>query len=220
MVYVKNVWVDDDGTGTLGTRITKARLDNMEQGIADAGTSIPLVTVLPNAPNDGDQCYYLADTTPSYGGPYLWHLRYRAAAASTSKWEIVASPTEMRSFLSPQVTTTNPAPQDLGGPYLTVPVAGDYDIQYGTVVQHDKGTDAGAIVRLVKNAGNVFIEDGISPISPVGSATYGWTGPLSARTRATLAAGDQLKLLYRSASGVACGWSVRDLRVKPIRVGP
>jgi hypothetical protein len=36
MAYNKTTWVADDGTGNVGTRFTAARMNNIEQGIADA----------------------------------------------------------------------------------------------------------------------------------------------------------------------------------------
>lgn len=36
MAYVKGVWVDDDGSGTTGTPVSKAIMDNIEQGVANA----------------------------------------------------------------------------------------------------------------------------------------------------------------------------------------
>lgn len=36
MVYVPETWVDDDGTGTTGTSVTADRMNNIEQGVANA----------------------------------------------------------------------------------------------------------------------------------------------------------------------------------------
>lgn len=36
LIYDKGVWVDDDGSNTLGTPITKARMDNIENGVGRA----------------------------------------------------------------------------------------------------------------------------------------------------------------------------------------
>lgn len=35
MSYTKGTWVDDDGSGTTGTPVTKARMDKIEQGVYD-----------------------------------------------------------------------------------------------------------------------------------------------------------------------------------------
>jgi hypothetical protein len=43
MAYTKTTWVADDGSGTVGTRFTAGRMNNIEQGIADAHASIAAV---------------------------------------------------------------------------------------------------------------------------------------------------------------------------------
>ena len=40
MAYDKQVWIDDDGTLTVGTLVTAERMNHIEQGIEDAGSAV------------------------------------------------------------------------------------------------------------------------------------------------------------------------------------
>lgn len=138
MTYVKGVWVDDDGSGTTGTTVSKARMDNIEQGIADAHagkTVIPVVTALPAGPVDGQQIAFLVDDTKGI----VWHLRYRAFKAdgvtpnpSGFKWEFVGGP-PMFGYQAAADSISNAAWADLptAGPEITCPLAGDYYCEWG-----------------------------------------------------------------------------------------
>jgi hypothetical protein len=213
MAFVKTTWVDDQAPD-----MTAAQLNRLEKGIADLHNR-PLVTALPAVGVvDGDEIYYLVDTTPSYGGPYIWHLRYRAAATSTSKWEALSIPNDLRRYDASTVSTANNAATDLGGPSITVPLPGDYEITYSVLIQSNKAADSQALVSIYKNA--VQVNEDIAPVSPAGSVNFGWYGEQTARYRGTFAAGDVITMRYRSFTAVACGWSNRDLRLRPIRVGP
>lgn len=215
MAFVKTTWNDD-----ALPDIRAAQLNRIEQGIADLHNR-PLVNALPTVGVvDGDEVYYLADTTPSFGGPYIWHLRYRAAATSASKWEVVAPPLELRHLLQAQVTTNTNVKSLADGPAVTVPLPGDYDVLYSCVIGADKSTDSQPVVGIVKNVVGTSLSEDIAPISPVGSATYGWTGEQSGSARVTLAAGDVVRMSYRSFTATVVGFSVRQIRIRPIRVGP
>lgn len=41
MAYNPETWVDDDGTGTTGTSVTADRMNNIEQGVANAHAELP-----------------------------------------------------------------------------------------------------------------------------------------------------------------------------------
>lgn len=57
---------------------------------------IAVVTSLPAAPADGQECIFVADATNGVA----WHLKYRAASASAYKWEVIGG-----SWLSAEVVT-------------------------------------------------------------------------------------------------------------------
>lgn len=84
----------------------------------------PLVTSLPSNAIDGQEVRYLADNTNGI----IWNLRYRAGSSSAYKWEFIGGPS-LSAFVSAvgQQTTTSTF-QDLSGPTITLPLAGDYDL--------------------------------------------------------------------------------------------
>lgn len=95
-----------------------------------AGTP-PLVSALPVSPVDGQEVYYQSATLAGLG--VIWHLRYRAGSASAYKWEFLGGAAleahqsaggYRNSFTWGGLTTG-------AGPSVTLPLAGDYELQWG-----------------------------------------------------------------------------------------
>jgi hypothetical protein len=91
---------------------------------------IPYVTTLPSTPADGQEVYYGADATNGR----IWHLRYRAASASSYKWEFIGG-SPLDTFTSASATkgagTTFAALSD-SLPTLTIPRAGEYLVRWAS----------------------------------------------------------------------------------------
>ena len=92
-----------------------------------------LVSALPGSPVDAQEVYFAADATNGL----IWHLRYRAAAAGSYKWEFLGGPP-----LFAQVNVGPPGTYEAtntagygelatSGPTLTLPLAGDYMVGIG-----------------------------------------------------------------------------------------
>jgi len=92
--------------------------------------SVPLVSSLPTSPVDGQVIDFLADATNGV----IWRLRYRAASASAYKWEFVGG-SPLYALRTPPGNVTSGTYTDLteaaNQPTLTLPLAGDYDVQIG-----------------------------------------------------------------------------------------
>lgn len=89
----------------------------------------PVVTSLPGSPVDGQEVYYQADAT---AGVY-WHLRYRAAASGSYKWEFVGGPALTDEWLASEgsgVSANTWGGISANDPIVTAPLAGDYDVQH------------------------------------------------------------------------------------------
>lgn len=123
MTYVKGQWIDDDGSGTTGTSMSAARMGNIEQGIADAHYP-PVVDVLPPNPVDGQLARLLADDG-TYGGPFIWTLRFRQASASAYKWDVIDAQPLASGSGSLSVTPVNNNFFDAGA-VIWLPFAGDW----------------------------------------------------------------------------------------------
>jgi microcystin-dependent protein len=117
-------WSSGGGSTNILT-IAASRLDG-----SSAYTAPMFVSSLPVSPADGQEVYYLADATNGI----IWHLRYRAAAPGSYKWEFVGGPPLFSAVDTDQVLgPTATAYQDLAtvGPSIALPLAGDYDIELG-----------------------------------------------------------------------------------------
>lgn len=90
-----------------------------------------LTTTFPSSPIDGQIVNMLVDSTNGI----VWQFKYRSASASTYKWEFIGGPplyavdTTDRSF-----TLTTTATEPATGLTVTVPLAGDYDVEHGTMM--------------------------------------------------------------------------------------
>ena len=95
--------------------------------------SIALVTTLPGSPRDGQEIFFVADATAGV----VWRFRYRAASASSHKWEFVGGPAIRVIDLTPRSQTSGSA-NTWAAPntanQIVIPFAGDYDFDLtGTI---------------------------------------------------------------------------------------
>lgn len=159
-------------------------------------------------PADGDECYLIADAANGV----VWHMRYNAGSASAYKWEYLGG-----SFLAVEVLTdeavTNAAYSDFPtvGPSVTVPRAGDYEVEWG-------GSDAVAVAGAQGYIGVKRGAAGTTNNDAVGASDTGnRTGVSRRRVFAGLAASDTLKLQVTVNSG-QINVSLRHLAVRPVRI--
>lgn len=125
---------------TLPNTLTNGTTADASQVMANlnainAAVDQATVTSLPGSPYDGQEVYYLADATNGI----VWHLKYRSGSSSSYKWENVGGPPlqAVAGTAGPESTTANDQTTstsftDLGrgaGPSVTVPLAGDYDVE-------------------------------------------------------------------------------------------
>jgi hypothetical protein len=124
--------------------------------------SPPLVTSLPTtgpgvnaALVDGQECYFVADTGGTYGGPVVWHLKYRSA---DSKWYYVgggALVANVNAFETIAATTTGQyADAPTTGPEIAVPLSGDYIIEYGAFADAATPDGSGQAMMVVRYSGS------------------------------------------------------------------
>jgi len=166
------------------------------------------VTALPGSPVDGQEVYYVFT---SNSVEYLWHLRYRAAAASTHKWEVLGSAPPVSAFGQATVTSsaagTWVAPT--GALSLTPPLPGTYEVLVECVVMNGTGTVA-----------TYGFSNGATAPSFDGAA-YGYETTLSTSISKTseieYVSGALGEKLYGATSGV--NYFRRRLSFRPIRVG-
>jgi hypothetical protein len=183
------------------------------------GGNPPWVTALPTtgpsggALQDGQECYYLADAATGT----VWHLKYRAAEAGSFKWYYVGGSPLLKTVDAVQ-STSSLTYVDLttAGPSITVPLAGDYEMEMSAVCAGTGGANR-CFVTPKKNAAAVNDADG-SEVSVAGGSTN--TGNAFRRKKLTgLAANDVFKLQYANLNATAVDYGYRSLQMTPIRVG-
>lgn len=98
--------------------------------VAQASAVALSTTTLPAAPVDGQEAFYQSAAMATPG--MVWHFRYRAGSGSAYKWEFVGGPPLFAEVIA-QETASAQIFGDLTtvGPTVTLPLAGDYDVEIG-----------------------------------------------------------------------------------------
>jgi hypothetical protein len=171
-----------------------------------------LVSALPGSPIDGQEVYY-QNTAMGESG-VTWLLRYRAASASTHKWEFVGGP-DWTKGPSGTVTITAIEEKPLeGGPEIVVPLTGDYVANMAMSMQLN--------VEGLQELFGLLCKNGVAIATPIILTTNptfsrlvasGTSGPIS------LAAADKLTLAGKNAFAKSAGYGLGVLSLSPIRVG-
>lgn len=179
------------------------------------------VTTLPSSPVDGQRCLFLADATNGV----VWDLRYRSASSSTYKWEL-AGGGSLTAELSFGESTTSSSNVDLAtvGPAITVPLAGDYEIDFGATAGITlPGTGAVTInSQIVIKIGSATpaVNDWAELQIVTDTNTGTFIGAMRRKIRRTVsAASTVVKIQYLSDGTHTVTFRLRDLALRPIRVG-
>lgn len=176
-------------------------------------TPIAVVSVLPGAPIDGQEIFYLADATNGV----VWHLKYRSASASAYKWEYVGG-----ADLSAEVATSEGTASltyvDLttAGPSITVPLAGDYDISHGFAGLH--ATNNGACYSSYTIGATAANDADLARVVQPSTNSSAQSSVSRMRRKTGISASSVIKQQYRTSTGTAT-FQDRWLRVLPVRVG-
>lgn len=171
-----------------------------------------LVTSLPGAPYDGQEILFLADAT----NRIIWPLRYNAAGG-TYKWETLGQATPLYAEVSAFQSLNNTTFTDLTtfGPSLTVPLAGDYDIEVSAQIAPPATAQAyGSIAPAIGAAAAATADETIWQTPAAGLSGANVSQPYR-KTGIAVAAAVTMK--YRSSGNTSFGQ--RKLRVRPVRVG-
>lgn len=172
-----------------------------------------LVSSLPASPVDGQEIYYLADSTNGI----VWHLRYRLASASASKWEFVGG-SHLHALVAASEGTSLTSFADLGtvGPSITVPLAGDYDIGYGAQIAPPATSAVTGLMSIAVGGTGAVDADAVVVQTPSAGNAAG--SPWRTVRKTGVAASAAVTAKYRTTNGTT-NFSARTLRVTPVRVG-
>ena len=190
------------------------------------------VTSLP-AGYDGQEVFYQSTTAGTGGGASnsmadvgaVWHLRYRAAASGSYKWEFVGGGTVGVAAGSAYQSTSTGSWYDIGvGAQIKLALAGDYHIESFAEIacDHSAYTEVGlSLSGLPGGAGTAgYTAQAFqwvnSPSAFTNYVTIGMNGQVASVTAASVA-----RQVFQQTSGITRNLQCRrgNLSVTPIRVG-
>jgi hypothetical protein len=181
-------------------------------GVRDYG----IVTALPTnpTPESGDRCVF----TDSLVNPtYRWQLVYNAASASAYKWEFVGGNPRFAEVATQEIRASNIyGSLATAGPSVTVPLAGDYDVEIGSTAF---GSTGAILLHSYSIGATVASDNDAIEVAVAATATDEICGA-RVRRKTGLAAGTALVSQYRSTiSASNPSWFNRWMRITPVRVG-
>ena len=193
----------------------EARLQENQDKIAKRlGELTPLSapgTTFPINPHEGQKFTYIADATNGV----LWSFEYHATGSAYDWWFVGGA--ALLANVNTFETRTNTSFGDLAtvGPTVTAPLAGDYEVSFGSHIRNDT-VNQDSFVSFSVGASAATDADGVQAWSA--SATVaGWSETKTLR-KTGIAAASALTLKYRSTGGTA-SYRNRWLRIQPVRVG-
>jgi hypothetical protein len=205
---VNGQWLKGVGGAAVWSAIAAADLP--AQAVATYGTTLPA------SPTDGAE-HVLVDSTTNPS--YQWRFRYNAGSSSAYKWEFIGGSFAQSLITTGEGLTTLSTWSDLAtiGPQVTLPRAGDYDVQASSMVSHSAQVAQVWLSLYLNNSGGASGPGGITQFLP----NAGWTlAPLPSLTGrfSGVAASDKVKLMYYNQLAGTATFSQRWLRVLPVRV--
>lgn len=201
------------------TTITTANIDTTVRARGGAVFPVAYGTSLPASPSDGQE-YVLVDsiTAPTY----QWRFRYNSGSASAYKWEFVGG-----ADLYAEVTATDNIASatyvaiGTAGPSITVPRAGDYDVEIGAHFAVGKAASLARMSYDIGATGAVDLDSIAATSATVaGGQLYDYAAASRLRRKTGLAASTALVSKYLSGDTTAAVYYARYrwMRVRPIRV--
>ena len=138
-----------------------------------------------------------------------WHFRYNAAEA-TMKWEYIGGASLMVAAASVVNTTTTGSWVDLGGPQLTAPRTGDYEVFLCADAYHSAVAHTNIGLSLGGAAPGVF---GGTPLANTNQNTT-----VSFKWLMNLTSGSVIKMMYSNDTAGTANWRARVIDMKPVRI--
>ena len=212
MSFTVKDWKDSPDTTTP---LSAAALEDMETRLsAYSDARISYQTSLPGSPSDGDMIAFAADATNGV----IWHLRYRSAASGSYKWEFLGGPPLWAEVLTFETATVGGSYSDFAtvGPSVTVPLAGDYLLDYSGCIWPPVSLQTLCSPRI----GATAALDADAIAVHAGDATGSSANVATQIRKTAVAASAVIKLQGRTTGAAGAGGvDTRRLSVRPIRVG-
>jgi hypothetical protein len=185
-------------TGTLADAVDAA-----------AAKTAPLVTALPDSPDDGDEVYFDVAAGPP-GVRIAWHLRYSGAW-----WDFLGGPPRYSEAADGAVITSPAYSSEWSPAYITIPLTGFYLVRLGAAFNfHGVAGQDGVATGVLQDmtAGRAYLAQGASV---VGGSAGGGGASVSARVQEHFDAGHELGLIFNTVNQPA-NLQQRWMEVAPI----
>lgn len=173
----------------------------------------------PGAPDDGD--IWIATNVDANGS--RWQFQYDVAEVGTYKWKFIGG-APLQSYI---VTQENPTTGDANGsdyrtatlgPSLTIPRAGEYQVEWGS----DVGTSivGYAYARPIIGNAVTWVTGGRGQFQTGTGAAWNWGRSEASDQRKAFAINDVIRLVYWFSAGVVSNWYFgnRSIQVLPLRI--
>ena len=172
--------------------------------------AVPMVTALPGSPADGQEVILCDDVS---NPTYAWRFRY-VAAKTSNKWVFIGGPPKIAVVPTAEATSSATyVALATAGPSFTIPVAGDYIITVGSLI--NPGATVGSIHSYDIGATGAVDANGAQ-----WTGNTSWLGtPMKTNFHQGLAAGTAIVSKYRNQTAAAATYSGRSLTVQPVAVG-
>lgn len=175
---------------------------------------LPRVTSLPASPRHGQEILFETGTAG-----VVWRLSYNALSASAYKWEYVGGPALAKTVETDEaVVSATYVDAATSGPSITVPLAGDYLIRFGSEC-YTNTAGAALFMYTAPKVGAAATSD-VDAVVPYSAGFLQVHVPSRELPVKTLAAAAVLKLQYKTNDGTKTGqYRKRWLSALPVRVG-
>lgn len=189
------------------TSVTNAYISDRR---VPAGRTSVITSSLPASPVDGQECFFLADSSTGA----VWHLRYRSASGSSYKWEFVggAPMTNVGTGTTGLALASYTMTDWTTSARVTLPLAGDYILTGRVNALQTAGTDGQEIQLALGKPTPSAIVSGYA-------VAKNQAMQLTGMVRVTAQALGDIVRVYAAASGGTWTTRLEEIHVTPIRVG-
>lgn len=181
-----------------------------------AGKSvIPTVTALPAGPTDGQEVYFQTAAMKVDG--VKWHLQYDALAPGLYKWIYLGGAKLVSEILTSETSASvSYANLATTGPFIALPLAGDYDIAVGAVTANNSAGVSTLMSYAIGAAAAVDADRVIHQEPSAGANNYEQCYRMRRKTGLAAAT---LVAKYSTGGAGTGTWANRFMVAVPVRVG-
>lgn len=159
-----------------------------------------------------DEVYLEVDSTNGI----QWHLAYESGE-TTYKWRFLGGPPMYSEVATSETTTSGTyAALATAGPAITLPRAGDFDVEIGCTVTESSVNSQEVFMSYDIGGTGAVDADAIELIAPLGQSGNG--ASIHRLRRKTALTAVALTAKYRATGGATGTWWKRWMAVRPVRV--